>query len=58
MLSLVLMSTTDRENTEDAGIFEHQRLGMVYGLVFYVMLTVVTNLYLWSVSGNRAYVCS
>lgn len=39
-------------------MYRHNSDRVVYSLVFYSLLTVIANIYLWVFSSKTAYVCA
>ena len=39
-------------------MYEHNKDKLLYGIVFYLLLTIAANTFLWGVASNTAYRCS
>lgn len=39
-------------------MYTHNVDALLYGVVYYAMLTVAVNLFLWTMSSNTAYACT
>lgn len=39
-------------------MYEHNKDKLLYGIVFYLLLTISANAFLWTLSANTAHTCS
>lgn len=39
-------------------MYEHNKDKLLYGIIFYLLLSVAANSYLWVMSSNTAYSCT